>query len=237
MTFLLGAGTSRSAGIPLGSELATLFEEHILIHRKGANILKDDDLALYEKYLKNPAAHKEAWMKIKGKYVGSEYFDLAEQCFATATDRNRFFCSIVEKAVPQNGHKTLAQLAMKFPTTFDLAMTTNFDDLIARAFPDMFNTTSSATATVPPGCKPRSAFQFTSEVVDDNFNRLTLESRLKKMKDSFAVWHVHGAAHLAALGAPLNSWAEVCFTSRMCRDTDGVFPCAHTHLLFHFSNN
>lgn len=212
VTFLLGAGASfhngKPTGIPLGGMLLKQFEDSIL-----SRLVKHGSLPGH--YRTNPE-----WNKIKHKHVGATYFDLADQCFPSAEERNKFFRNLVAGKHPDAGHKVLAELSMEFPEVFDLAMTTNFDNFISAAFPNADHPADYAhAAEPPPKCATRVASTFSSGIRLRNAeNELvpgTLHGLLQRSaeKGSFCVWHVHGAADLS-LGEPLNTWDEVCGRSQ-----------------------
>lgn len=197
VTFLLGAGAScrndRSTGIPRGVKLMEKFEECILERQADNGLLKDRDLALYNTY-KSALAEAHAatlttatnnWEKVKNKYVGSTFFDLAEQCFPDTKKRNEFFRVLVEKKQHDEGHVTLAELAMEFADVFDLAMTTNFDNMISEAFPALFAPNASQ-ASPPRGSPPRFASVFicdqpvkAGEKVDKNLDDISCGTSTK----------------------------------------------------------
>ena len=112
--FILGAGTSRTSGIPTGSELA----------KKWLNEIKDFYADDFEEW-KNS-------IKLEDGKEAEKYSDIYDKRFAVDyREGYKFLEEIMEKSSPSFGYSVLAQILDK--TDDNIVITTNFDHLIEDA--------------------------------------------------------------------------------------------------------
>ena len=116
-TLFLGAGCSKSSGIPTAGEL----------------VLND--------WIPNRAPDGEDAVEWAKTYIpgfdpdnpAASYRAAIEQCFPNPTVRQTEIERICEGAWPGFGYSVVAQLCAKDKTPFSVVLTTNFDDLVADA--------------------------------------------------------------------------------------------------------
>ena len=111
----LGAGASRSSGVPLASEMVAEWRQRAY-REQGQTSQPFDD------WLKLQAWHEDQ---------GSEYSNLFEFLYPNARARQKYVETKIETAFPSWGYVYLANIIQS--GHFNLIFTTNFDDLVAEA--------------------------------------------------------------------------------------------------------
>ena len=117
--FFLGAGCSKSSGIPLASELATSWYDELKQQKD-----KYDKFNI-EYHLDN-LDEKQRHEKVK-----SLYFEVFEILFHDSLGQQKEIQRITTDKLPALGYYTLAKLMQN--SAFNTVITTNFDDLIQDA--------------------------------------------------------------------------------------------------------
>lgn len=119
--FLIGAGTSKPAGIPTGGELISEWQDEA-----------------YQFW--NPEQDKDEWIEEKEEEIGEDqnrYGYWFEQVYTTKEQRREYIeDEVVADAEPQFGHIVLASMMAEEvgETYVPLTFTPNFDDLLYDAF-------------------------------------------------------------------------------------------------------
>ncbi|MFK8052901.1 MAG: tetratricopeptide repeat protein [Woeseiaceae bacterium] len=110
----LGAGASKSSGIPLAGEMIAEWRDMMLAdHADGVT-------------------DREAWLREQDWYEQpDEYSRLFEQCFPTQRARQKYVEPKIEQGIPGWGYLYLANLIQN--GFFNVVFTTNFDDLVNEA--------------------------------------------------------------------------------------------------------
>ncbi len=117
----LGAGCSKSSGIPLAGELV---RDRWLPRLRNVQAPERTDLDVWAREIipdyesDNPAA---------------SYGELIEQLFLNPEDRQREIEALCEGQSPGFGYAVLARLVSRESGTFNIVLTTNFDDMVADA--------------------------------------------------------------------------------------------------------
>ncbi|MCB4761939.1 MAG: hypothetical protein LGB06_06750, partial [Sulfurovum sp.] len=130
--FFLGAGCSKSSGIPLAGELAVewflkLKKETYKFDKFIKKHLDDKIRKLAEERLeKEDLSDKEKYHQLRDKVV-TLYFQLFEALFPDMIDRQKEIQRLTEGKYPGLGYYNLADLMKR--KAFNVVMTTNFDDL------------------------------------------------------------------------------------------------------------
>ncbi|MCB4762761.1 MAG: tetratricopeptide repeat protein [Sulfurovum sp.] len=131
--FFLGAGCSKSSGIPLAGELAVewflkLKKETYKFDKFIKKYLDDKIRKLAEERLeKEDLSDKEKYHQLRDKVV-TLYFQLFEALFPDMIDRQKEIQRLTEGKYPGLGYYNLADLMKR--KAFNVVMTTNFDDLM-----------------------------------------------------------------------------------------------------------
>ncbi len=133
LALFLGAGASRSSGIPTAGELVEQWrkELHQRDQRRG-------DTRSYEDWVGADEQHYEQWLTDRSgdhNLNDRRYAYLFEKLEHTPARRQSVIAELCEKARPQAGYYSLAHLIDA--ATFNVVVTTNFDDLIADACFDL----------------------------------------------------------------------------------------------------
>ncbi len=116
-TMFLGAGCSRSSGIPTAGELVR--DRWIPeLAPDGEDPIEWAETQIHGFDRNNPAA---------------SYREVIEKCFHNPTVRQTEIERICERASPGFGYSVVAQLCAQDKTPFSVVLTTNFDDLVADA--------------------------------------------------------------------------------------------------------
>jgi len=119
--FFLGAGCSRSSGIPLAGELVT---ERWLPRLRDLKAPHRADLAAWA---------REMIPSYDPQRPAASYGDLIDKLFLTPEDRQREIESLCDGQSPGFGYAVLAQLVARQGGQFNVVLTTNFDDMVADA--------------------------------------------------------------------------------------------------------
>ncbi len=142
MMWLLGAGSSASAGIPTAQDMIWQFKQLLFIsQRRGSPDAVAD--------LTNPTVRHRLQEYIDASAIWphagdpDEYAALFEATFPSERDRQHFIDAKVSGAKPSYGHMALAAL-MK-AGQLRLVWTTNFDSLLEDACAKVFDGTSALT--------------------------------------------------------------------------------------------
>jgi len=120
--FFLGAGCSRSAGIPTSREL--------VVHRWLPRLCEEKapGRADFESIV------RELIPDYDPDDPATSYGALIERLFLTPEERQREIDALCEGRTPGFGHAVLARLIARQTSRFDVVFTTNFDDLLTDAF-------------------------------------------------------------------------------------------------------
>lgn len=113
--FFLGAGCSKSSGIPLAGELAEKWYEKLKKQKTKLNNFNKDNNIKDDKPDNFP----------------NLYFKIFESLFPTPLSQQKEIQRITENITPSSGYYTLASLMQK--SCFNSVITTNFDNLIQDA--------------------------------------------------------------------------------------------------------
>jgi hypothetical protein len=119
--FFLGAGCSRSSGIPLAGELV---KDRWLPRLRDVEAPHRSDLEAW--------AH-EIVPVYDPKLPAALYGELIDRLFITAEDRQQEIESLCDGRSPGFGYAVLAHLLARPGGQFNIVLTTNFDDLVADA--------------------------------------------------------------------------------------------------------
>ncbi len=126
--FFLGAGCSKSSGIPLAGELALeWFSELSKETHKYDDFIKKNKLKTLVKTAKK-GTKKESELN---KKLTALYFQLFETLFPDPISRQKEIQRLTEDKLPGLGYYRLAQLMQK--SAFNIVISTNFDDLMQDA--------------------------------------------------------------------------------------------------------
>ena len=113
--FFLGAGCSRSSGIPLASELSEIWYKELEKQTSKFN--------RFNKIKKINNKNKINYSKF--------YFEIFEELFPTPLSQQKEIQRLTEDKMPSSGYYSLVSLMQK--TSFNTVITTNFDNLIQDA--------------------------------------------------------------------------------------------------------
>jgi hypothetical protein len=115
--FLLGAGISAGAGIPLGGAIVKMLRQR-LVEELQHDISPEASEALFEElgWFQDPEA---------------EYAEALQRAFSSDHDRQRFFRDLIAGKMPTLAHYYLASIIASGHC--NLVLTTNFDDLLEKA--------------------------------------------------------------------------------------------------------
>lgn len=117
LTVFLGAGISRTAGIPLAGEI--VFDLAKRLRDRDAPEQSDGD-------------DPWEWLKAQPFYdARNPYASVLDAAFSNRTERTQFFEKIIHGAVPTKAHLAIAGLMER--QVVSLALTTNFDRLMEHA--------------------------------------------------------------------------------------------------------
>ena len=142
LMWLLGAGTSASAGVPTAIDMVWEFKQLLFASQRKVprQVMAD---------LSNPAvraklqAHIDSLCRLPPAGASDEYASLFEELHPSEADRRVYLDSKIAGAKPSYGHLALATLMRAERTR--LIWTTNFDMLVADACAKIFDTTGSLT--------------------------------------------------------------------------------------------
>lgn len=133
--FLLGAGMSASAGIPLGGAIVSMLRQR-LVDELQRDISPEAGESLFEEL---------GWFRDPE----SEYAEALLRAFSSDHERQRFFRELIVGKMPTLAHYYLASIIASGHC--NLILTTNFDDLLEKALAslrlDDFNVITHANET------------------------------------------------------------------------------------------
>lgn len=142
LMWLLGAGTSASAGIPTAIDMLWEFKQNLYTSQRQVSRQSVADLS-------NPQtrARLQAYIdssdRLPPEGDSGEYAALFEEVYPSETDRRIFLDAKITGAKPSYGQLALATLVYAGKTR--LIWTTNFDTLVADACAKVFDTTGVLT--------------------------------------------------------------------------------------------
>jgi NAD-dependent SIR2 family protein deacetylase len=142
LMWLLGAGTSASAGIPTAWDMIWEFKQQLYISQKRVSPHAVSDLS-------NPAvrallqAHVDALGQLPPPGAPEEYAALFEAVYPAEADRRAYLDAKMSGAKPSYGHLALATLMRAQLTR--LVWTTNFDPLVVDACAKVYDGTGVLT--------------------------------------------------------------------------------------------
>lgn len=142
LMWLLGAGTSASAGIPTARDMVWEFKQQLFISQRRVSPHTVTDLS-------NPGvraqlqAHIDSSHKLPPSGAPNEYATLFETVYPAEADRRTYLDSKMSGAKPSYGHLALATLMRAHLT--HLVWTTNFDPLVADACAKVYDGTGPLT--------------------------------------------------------------------------------------------
>jgi SIR2-like domain len=140
--FLLGAGMSAGAGIPLGGAIVTMLRRRLIEElRRDVSPQAGEELFRQLGWFQNPE---------------TEYAEALLRAFSSDHDRQRFFRKLIAGKMPTLAHYYLASIIASGHCK--LVLTTNFDDLLEKALVslrfDEFNVIAHATDTEYVSARP-----------------------------------------------------------------------------------
>jgi hypothetical protein len=133
--FLLGAGMSAGAGVPLGGAIVTILRERLIEElRRDVTAEAGEEIFRELGWFQDPE---------------TEYSEALLRAFSSDHDRQRFFRELIAGKMPTLAHYYLASIIASGHC--NLVLTTNFDDLLEKALTslrfDEFNVIAHATET------------------------------------------------------------------------------------------
>lgn len=132
LIFFLGAGASKSSGIPTAWELTWYFKRDIYSSRNNISpeALKDITLPNIQKII-------QTWIDINFLGIDSnEYAFFFEKAYPTSQARKRIISKYVSSSSASIGYQSLGALIRN--KRIRNLITTNFDNLIEKVYPDVF---------------------------------------------------------------------------------------------------
>jgi hypothetical protein len=140
--WLLGAGTSASAGIPTARDMVWEFKQKLFVSQRRVSLHTVADLSN-----SGIRARLQAHIDSSGKFPTSgapeEYAELFEAVYPAEADRRAYLDAKMGGAKPSYGHVALATLMRARLTP--LVWSTNFDPLVADACAKVFGGTGHLT--------------------------------------------------------------------------------------------
>lgn len=143
--FLIGAGTSYGADIPLASDLIDRCKRKLYIENlAGLEVeCQNPDIGKYEEEIGEDADDIHKWVNDyrtkKMEDHQGEYGFWMSECYTTREERRQFIHNQFADADPTFGHIMLAGLMNAKPPYVSHVLTPNFDDLLYDAFYEYFN--------------------------------------------------------------------------------------------------
>lgn len=132
LIFLLGAGSSKSSGIPTAWELTWYFKRDIYCSKNSVSpeALKDITLPKIQRVLQD-------WIKTNFPVVElNEYAFFFEKAYPSSHARKRVINNYVSNSSPSIGYLSLGALIRN--KKIRNLVTTNFDNIIEKIYPDVF---------------------------------------------------------------------------------------------------
>ena len=158
LMWLLGAGTSASAGVPTAADMTWEFKQQLFISQRRASPQATSDLS--NPVIRNRMqAHVDSLGRLPSFGAPNEYAALFEEVYAAEVDRKAYLDAKLAGAKPSYGHLALATLMRGHRAP--LIWTTNFDTLIADACAKVYDTTSALTTVA------LDAPELAAQVIDD----------------------------------------------------------------------
>lgn len=142
LMWLLGAGTSASAGIPTAGDMIWEFKQELFISQRHETRAVVADLSNAE-VRRRLQSHIDSSTRFPAAGSPEEYAALFEAVFAVESDRRAYLDAKLSGAKPSYGHLALATLMRA--GLCRLVWTTNFDPLIADACAKVYETTGQLT--------------------------------------------------------------------------------------------
>lgn len=142
LMWLLGAGTSASAGIPTASDMVWEFKQLLYVSQRRVSMHTVADLS-NSAIRMQLQAHTDASENLPALGAADEYAALFEAVYPAEADRRTYLESKMTGAKPSYGHLALATLMRA--QLARLIWTPNFDPLVADACAKVFDTTGSLT--------------------------------------------------------------------------------------------
>ena len=142
LMWLIGAGTSASAGVPTAIDMVWEFKQQLFTSQRKVSPQSVADLS-------NPVvraklqAHVDSLGRLPPAGASDEYAALFEEVYPSEADRRVYLDAKITGAKPSYGQLALATLMRAGRTR--LIWTTNFDMLVADACAKVFDTTGSLT--------------------------------------------------------------------------------------------
>jgi hypothetical protein len=142
LMWLLGAGTSASAGIPTAWDMVWEFKQQLFVSQRRVASGRVSDLSnpVIRRLLQD---HIDASGKLPARDSPDEYATLFEAVWPNERDRQTYLDGKLKGAKPSYGHMALATLMRA--GQLKLAWTTNFDPLIADASSKIYDSTGALT--------------------------------------------------------------------------------------------
>ncbi|WP_161625167.1 SIR2 family protein [Halosimplex carlsbadense] len=143
--FLIGAGTSKSADIPLASEFIERWQNKLYIEDMlGLEIeCEEPDWKHYEDEFDDDDPDFHEWVndyrKEKMKQNQNEYGFWFSECYPTREERRRHISENVADSDTTFGHIMMAGMLTADPPYISHVLTPNFDDLLYDAFYEYFH--------------------------------------------------------------------------------------------------
>jgi len=138
--FFLGAGASASSNIPTAFEMTEDFKRRLYASEKSIKITTIEQRYYdFKKDIDN-------WVKIKFKNIpDNEYAFFFEKAFPSRRDRTEYIRKSLESAKPSIGYEIIRFLMEK--EIIWHFITTNFDNLIQKVYPDLIEITEENIKT------------------------------------------------------------------------------------------
>lgn len=127
MSFLLGAGTSISSGIPSGGQMVWDFKRTLYCTEKNIRTTNYPDMSK-ESVQKEIQAYFDGQAGFPTIWSPEEYSFYFEKCYLSRRDREFYIQQKVRDVIPSLGYLCLGELVINGKV--DLISTTNFDDLV-----------------------------------------------------------------------------------------------------------
>ena len=142
LMWLLGAGSSASAGVPTAEDMIWDFKQQLFVSQRKVPRHEVSDLSNH--VVRNRLQHHvDALGRLPPSGSTDEYAALFEAVYPAEADRRRYLESKLAGAKPSFGHIALATFMKANQTR--IVWTTNFDPLVADACAAVFGSTGNLT--------------------------------------------------------------------------------------------
>lgn len=142
ISWFIGAGGSRSAGVPTAWDFTWQFKREVYCSETGVPLHRVRDLAS-PKIRRRIQSHFELETDSPSLGATSEYSHYFERAFSTQSERREFLEPYIEKSRPSYGHRVLAHLLLNEASRS--VWTTNFDRTVEDAVFTASGSTTSLT--------------------------------------------------------------------------------------------